>query len=387
MKKIVYAIFLLFLSLSAYSQRVIKMESENGVYKIPCTVNGYRLKMVFDTGASVVSMSSTTAQYLYNNHYITDADFISKGQSRTADGRIVDNITVNIRDVAIGTLHINNVKAIILSSQNASLLFGQSALKKIGRYSIDGNNLIIYKGKDYYTEKEIDKMSKDAWKASNEGNYEKAEEIYGEMYYADWLNNRGLYEYGFACSQNHNYQQALTIFKKLENTEFATPKAYNCVTLQINVFKMIADCYLEIGAYDKADFYIDKAVSLVPERIKWADGKTESAYKSIKPLIYINFAARAKELKQYKLAADNYWKVLSQYAKYYEVSDDNLWNICVGLENNLKISKNEDVQHYSYEYAKCMWQSDQWTDKFFMNVIECLMENGNAWATDFFDSI
>ena len=68
MRKIFFLICLLS-SLCGMAQKRIVMERESGVYKIPCKVNGAKMKMIFDTGASSVSISSSIAQYLYYNDY------------------------------------------------------------------------------------------------------------------------------------------------------------------------------------------------------------------------------------------------------------------------------------------------------------------------------
>ena len=129
-------IFLIgFLSSNVFSQKVIQMEYSNGVYKLPCHVNGAKLKMIFDTGASSVVISLSTAQYLYQNDYITDSDFRGFGQSQVADGRIVDNAIINLRDVEVAGIHIKDVNAVISSSLSSPLLFGQSAIQKLGKVS------------------------------------------------------------------------------------------------------------------------------------------------------------------------------------------------------------------------------------------------------------
>ena len=109
------------------------MEKQNGVYKISCSVNGAKMKMIFDTGASMVSISQSMANFLYENDYISDSDILGKGTSRTADGSIVDNVVINLKDIEISGLHIKNVQATVISSQNAPLLLGQSAIQKLGR--------------------------------------------------------------------------------------------------------------------------------------------------------------------------------------------------------------------------------------------------------------
>jgi len=47
------------------SQTRIKMENEGGVYKIPSEVNGLRLKFIFDTGASYVTLPLATAKKIF----------------------------------------------------------------------------------------------------------------------------------------------------------------------------------------------------------------------------------------------------------------------------------------------------------------------------------
>ena len=57
MRKYIVIFLIGFLSSNVFSQKVIQMEYSNGVYKLPCHVNGAKLKMIFDTGASSVVIS------------------------------------------------------------------------------------------------------------------------------------------------------------------------------------------------------------------------------------------------------------------------------------------------------------------------------------------
>lgn len=383
MKRVVLLLTLLFSFLAVNAQRVIKMEPYGGVYRIPCTVNGARMKMVFDTGASSVSMSETMAQYLYDNDYITDDDLGEIGQSETADGSIVDHQKVNLRDVTIGTMHLTNVEATIMASQDAPLLLGQSALRKIGRYSIDGNNLIIYQCKDSYTEEELDSLWEEGKQASDEGNYKKAEDVLGELYYADVLNNYGKYEYAFACSQNEDYEQSLKPLKELENTEYANPETYNFSSIQVNIFYLLADSYLHVDDYKSSEFYINKAVTFFPDKMKVASGKEVSTLNSVKPIIYDWYARACKDKKLYKRAADIYWDALSLFAKYYGISEDDLWDICTGVKKRKNIDKDEELQSFAFNYAECCWLANYWSDDDFYNTLTKMGEAGNVRAKDY----
>lgn len=119
------------------------MEKSGGVYKVPCEVNGLRMKFIFDTGASHVCLSESMASFMYENGYLKSDDIVGKSQSRVADGRIVDDIRIVLHDIEIAGLHLKDVDAIVSSGQSAPLLLGQSAIQKLGAVTIDGNKLII----------------------------------------------------------------------------------------------------------------------------------------------------------------------------------------------------------------------------------------------------
>lgn len=140
-------------------QKVIQMEKDGGVYKISCTVNGAKMKMIFDTGASNVSISMAMANYLFENDYITAQDILGTGSATVANGAIVNTTVINLRDIEISGIHIKDVQAIVTEGQNVPLLFGQSAIKKLGSYTINGNMLILNNHQnESITEEESDKL-------------------------------------------------------------------------------------------------------------------------------------------------------------------------------------------------------------------------------------
>ena len=65
--------------LTSMAQTVIQMEYDAGVYKIPCYVNGARMKFILDTGASDVCLSMEMAEYLLENDYLSEDDFTGMG--------------------------------------------------------------------------------------------------------------------------------------------------------------------------------------------------------------------------------------------------------------------------------------------------------------------
>ena len=130
----------------SFGQTIIQMTEDMGVYKIPCEVNGLKAKMIFDTGASVVSLSRSFAEILIENGKLTSSDFIGQSKSVVADGRTITQTNIILRTMRIGDITLNDVKAVVIDNQKAPLLLGQSAIRQLGEISIKGDKLYIQRG-------------------------------------------------------------------------------------------------------------------------------------------------------------------------------------------------------------------------------------------------
>ncbi len=140
---ILFLFILLISNLGLHSQTVITMIEDNGVYKVPCEINGLKVKMIFDTGASTLSISSLLTEMMLENNYLTIDDFKGKSKAITADGRIINSTEVLFRTVTLGDITLTNINAVVVGNQYASLLFGQSAIQKLGSISINDDKLYI----------------------------------------------------------------------------------------------------------------------------------------------------------------------------------------------------------------------------------------------------
>lgn len=118
---------------------VVKFEEESGVLHIPVTINSVEMYFIFDTGAGLISISQTVADNLYRQGKLKEKDFIGKGLFSDANGDITEGTIINLSTVTIANRELNNVQACVSQGQNAPLLFGQSALQKFGKISIDYN--------------------------------------------------------------------------------------------------------------------------------------------------------------------------------------------------------------------------------------------------------
>lgn len=143
-KKYIFFSVLLFFGFNSYSQVTILMNYENGVYTIPCEVNGLKLKFIFDTGASNVSISLTEASYMLKNGHLEEGDIYGISYAKIANGDITENTEILLKEIEIGGIKIYNIKASVVHELEAPLLLGQSAIQKLGKILLDGNRLIIF---------------------------------------------------------------------------------------------------------------------------------------------------------------------------------------------------------------------------------------------------
>lgn len=120
--------------------------NQGGTFEIPCDINGLALQMVFDTGASDVTISSVEADFMFKNGYLSEKDIKGKTYYQIANGQISEGTTITLREVKIGDAVLHNVDASVVKSQRAPLLLGQSAMERFGAITIDNqNNKLIIK--------------------------------------------------------------------------------------------------------------------------------------------------------------------------------------------------------------------------------------------------
>ena len=121
----------------------VAMVLENGVYKVPVTVNGVPMRFILDTGASLISMSLAEAELMYRRGAISTSDIIGRSRFQDATGAISPGAIVRLKSVRIGDRVLENVRANIVTGNKAPLLLGQSALSKFGKISVDYRRNVV----------------------------------------------------------------------------------------------------------------------------------------------------------------------------------------------------------------------------------------------------
>lgn len=135
--KFIIVSILILIASQSYSQVHIKMQKENGIYTMPCEINGLKLRFILDTGASDISISLTEVDFMLKNGYFDINDIVGPAKYQTASGEINDGLLINLREVNIGGLKLHNIQASVVSSMDAPLLLGQSALSQLGKFQFD----------------------------------------------------------------------------------------------------------------------------------------------------------------------------------------------------------------------------------------------------------
>ena len=113
---------------------------DGGCASVKCTINDLPLTFIFDTGASIVSMSQLEANFMLKNGYLKRDDIVGTGRFVDANGDVSEGTIINLREVEFGGLKLTNVKASVVRNQKAPLLLGQSVLGRLGKIEIDNSN-------------------------------------------------------------------------------------------------------------------------------------------------------------------------------------------------------------------------------------------------------
>lgn len=150
MKRISLFLGLVTLSVSVFSQTVIKMKQEDGISTVPCKVNGLNLTFSFATAEPTVKIALTEANFMFKNRYLSSNDILSP--ANFANTELTEGVVVNIKEIEFAGLKLSNINATVTKDISAPLLLGQSALAKLGPVQMDfaNNSITILNGSGNY---------------------------------------------------------------------------------------------------------------------------------------------------------------------------------------------------------------------------------------------
>ena len=366
MKKLIAFFTVLFTAfVLADAQTTIIMEEDGGVYKIPCLVNGAKMKLVFDTGASKVCLSEAMAEYLLDNDYLSSDDFVGTGKSSVADGRFVNNLQLIIRDIEISGMHLTGVEAVVIEGQKAPLLLGQSAISKLVKISINGRVLTIEQGTGD-KDKRIDELIDKANRYMSDGLYGKAKECYDEAYALDGLSEYGLYMYARCCMFNQDFPMAKRAIDQVTDYQSFLDNG-------LNIYNTLGWVYQYNGRDDDAIAYYTKAINAnVPEDTKYYDA---AYYAScIGAINYFN-------KMNYNEAAKFYQASIRAMELHYGLRAGYLTDDCLGnLKKGEQSYRNDEIDRYMFFWVESAEKAGMYTPESYVKTLCTLARNKNAMA-------
>lgn len=122
----------------------ISYEEMGGVKVIPVKLNGITMNMIYDTGSSGIHLSLNELKTLCKNGKFDKKDILGVEYSSIADGSIVENGSINIKEIQIGDgddcIVLHNKKATVSPNQVAPILLGNDVLDELASVEVDNVN-------------------------------------------------------------------------------------------------------------------------------------------------------------------------------------------------------------------------------------------------------
>lgn len=367
MRKLLSIIFAFMFSLPIYADTVIEMENYNGLYRIPCTVNGAKMKFIFDTGASNVCISLSMAEYLYDNGFLKDEDILGSGTSSIADGSIVDHIKINLRDIEIQGLHLYNIQAVVIGTQNAPLLMGQSAIQKLGTIQLNGSLLTIH-NEDNTNDTFIDDLFTEADEADQNKLYDRSAAIWGRLYSMNQLSDYGVYRYAVALLMNNQPLEAKQVIDNLNSFEYFEKE-------KIDIYRLIGFINTDLKKYDTAAKYFELSNNIIQI-------KQEERLQN-----YIYIGDCYFDTNSWTQAADNYFMAIYLHGKINNIDVEYMRADSKNkLKKNQPSYRNDDFDYAIYRLFFCFQRNGTWDNESFFMEAAAMARAGNKYAQKMFNS-
>lgn len=256
---------------------------------------------------------------MLENDYLSRNDIVGTGVSQIADGGLVDHTKIILKKIEIGGLVLTDVEAVVIHQQSAPLLLGQSAIQKLGKVSISGNQLTIsstgtnpyIREPLTYSEEEYEEIYSQAKQLLKNGNYILASEKYDLLYAAGQIYIHDIINYA-RCLGNREvkrYDDALDVLLRYE----CDVKEQGIVSMDSYYSRISATAYWA-GEYNLAIKYgrLCQSVSEFPMEI-YADATDW-------------ISASYDKLNDKYQSRSTRTTFISQYLKFMEISAVDCWD-------------------------------------------------------------
>ncbi len=117
----------------------VPFKEEYGVKTVQVEINSCAaFPMILDTGCSGMHISVLEVYVLAKQGHLSAEDIEGYQYSQIADGSIIENMVINLKEVRIGDLVCHNVKATVSDNPDVPILLGNGVLDEVE--SIHVNN-------------------------------------------------------------------------------------------------------------------------------------------------------------------------------------------------------------------------------------------------------
>lgn len=121
---------------------LVKLYENNGVYTLSVKFGTITKIFVLDSGASEITISNTLEKELIKNGIIRKEDYLPDALYKIADGSIINQRRVVIKNLSVGEFNLKNISASI-GNENTPLLLGRNFLGIFKTWSIDNQKKIL----------------------------------------------------------------------------------------------------------------------------------------------------------------------------------------------------------------------------------------------------
>jgi aspartyl protease family protein len=322
MIKPAFIIFILsvLLGLKVSGQTSIKMEKKNGVYYVPCTVNGLKLKFIFDTGAGDVSISLSEALFMLKNNYLKKEDIKGSEYYEVASGEILEGTKIIIRTLKVGDKTLTNVEASVVHTMSAPLLLGQSALERFGKYSFDYSTNTLKIGGGNKNDVPMNPKLYDLIKSSENPTYDNGEPIKANNEDVKKAERPSSSEVGYLVGTNTKWKKSKSggyyYYYKPTGYYFKKGEDYTSATLEngdVLIYNMISKLYCMLYEYDntvaevETDVEFESTQDAVFIRSKSGGFWIYDRGKNVSDLKFLGYAIDASAVYRSDNTGVKYW--------------------------------------------------------------------------------
>lgn len=354
-KRFLFIIVFTIITSFCFGQKVIQLTKQNGVYIIPCSINEVKRSLVFDTGASTVTISMELAELLYSSGKLKNTDFKGFGRSQTASGNIVNNMAVVLRDVEIGGLHLKNVDAVIIEGQNVPLLLGLSAIQKLGQVTLSGNRLII--DASILTNPQLSGIRSQIEVHIDNSEYSTAITLLKRIERQEAIEETDLFNLAQCYCYSKDYNKALMYCQQWMGTYKETKASH-----EPDVCYFMGLSYMGLKSHYDADNWFAKAIRLISidavDRTSREDANTLSYYYNQKAVNYLEAKAYDNSVVAFDIATQyrmRYLRVTPEDLCTGKLKDERIgiWLYSISKIDAVFLHKEAAAERYAILAALC----------------------------------